>query len=164
MAVFSSAVCCTPYHLGLLCLGTFDNSYGYDHGVADGKGIAAVPVLLHWAGWDSRVSSSQRNCDLWMSPHMRTFTSNQLWSWITVLSRCKDILQCPSLCIRPWQNTSNHLWLMDKTTSEQVHFQGVVANGQEEGWGEKFIAMLHPMAWSKRTSSGDCNGCAFKLS
>ena len=33
----------------------------------------------------------------------------------------------------------------------------------EQGQGEKFIAILSPMDWSKGTRGGDCNGYTLKL-
>ncbi|KAK4824409.1 hypothetical protein QYF61_014720 [Mycteria americana] len=42
------------------------DSNGDVPGLADGQGIAAASVLLHWTGWNSSVNSSQRDCDLWV--------------------------------------------------------------------------------------------------
>lgn len=38
-------------------------------GLAKSQGLAAVSVLLHWTHWKSSVSSSERNCSLWITPH-----------------------------------------------------------------------------------------------
>lgn len=38
-------------------------------GLANSQGLAAVSVLLCSTHWKSSVSSSQQNCDLWITPH-----------------------------------------------------------------------------------------------
>ncbi|KAK4810949.1 hypothetical protein QYF61_013357 [Mycteria americana] len=45
-----------------------EQNNGHTPGLADGQGIAAVPVLLYWTGWNSSVNSSRNDCDLWISP------------------------------------------------------------------------------------------------
>ena len=47
-------------------------------GLADGQGITAVPVLLYWTAWNSRLNASQRDCDLWMGPRGSMYTLQHL--------------------------------------------------------------------------------------
>jgi len=56
-------LCCAWWHL--------DNSNSGAPGLVDVQGIAAIPVLLRWTGWNSSVNSSQRDCHMWMSPRGR---------------------------------------------------------------------------------------------
>jgi len=44
----------------------FANSNGRAPKLADGQGIAAVPVLLHWTCRNSSESLCGRDCELWI--------------------------------------------------------------------------------------------------
>lgn len=55
-----TSLCCAWEHFG--------DSHGARPVLAGGQGIAAVSVLLHWAGWSSSGNWGGRDCELQRSP------------------------------------------------------------------------------------------------
>ncbi|KAM9273587.1 shieldin complex subunit 2 isoform 2-T5 [Morus bassanus] len=114
--IYKQCIRCLPYNK----VKTF-YSNGQAPGLADGQGIAAVPVLLHWTGWNSSVSSSRRDCDLWMSLcGSRTprsvcgrgnyYSRNHLNQWRTRLTRrhASAAVTRPELALVP-SNSTQHI-------------------------------------------------------
>ena len=114
----------------LLCCAweRFDNSNGDAPGLADGRGIAAVSVLLYWTGWNSTANFSRWDCDLWMSPQgSRTSRSVCGHGYVCAAAGIplkglwpKDKATLEKVCL-------NASAAVDKSMLQQVHLQALVA-------------------------------------
>ncbi|KAJ7395486.1 hypothetical protein BTVI_154782 [Pitangus sulphuratus] len=106
-----------------------DNIHGDRPGLADGQGIAAVPALLYWAGWNSSVNSSQGDCDSWICP-WRVDVLHPKVSVDVGMFLLQQMLGEASLAIdKAMIGQLKVSGSMNKSTPQQALSEGVVAHG-----------------------------------